>query len=89
MHPPPLPPGGDDARAAEIREMPRNFWLTDPKDLHKIADANFLVGDEIEETKARAIGQGAKEKIERERFFPVGHTGYYIWLDRYEQGGVS
>ena len=61
MHPPPLAAHGDDPRAAEIRQMARDFWLADPEDLDKIADANFLVGDEIEETEARAIGQGAKE----------------------------
>ncbi len=74
VHPPPLAPRGDDARAAEIRQMARDFWLADPQDLHKIADANFLVGDEVEEAKARGIGQSAKEKIERERFFLPGHA---------------
>ena len=89
MHPSPLAPGGDDARAAEIRQVTRDLWLADPEDLHKIANANFLVGDQVEETKTRAIGQGAKEEIERERFFLSGHAKDYIWLDRYEQGGVS
>ncbi len=74
MHPPPLSPRGDDAGAPQIRQMTRDFWLADLEDLHEIADANFLVRDEIEETKARAIGQGAKEKIERERFFLPGHA---------------
>ena len=89
MHPPPLAPRGDDARAAEIRQVTRDFWLADPEDLDKIANANFLVGDEIEQTKPRAIGQGAKEKIEREWFFLPGHAKHYIWLDRYEQDGIS
>ena len=89
MHPSPLAPSGDDPRAAEIRQMTRDFWLADPEDLHKIANANFLVGDKIEQTKPRAIGQGAKEKIDRERFLLPGHSRHYIWLDRYEQGGVS
>ena len=85
MHPSPLAPRGDDPRAAQIRQVPRDFGLADLEDLHKIADANFLVGDEIQETKPRAVGQGAKEKIERERFFLPGHARHYIWLDRYEQ----
>jgi hypothetical protein len=88
VHPPPLSPGGDDPRAAEIRQMPRDFWLADLEDLHKIADANFLVGDEVEQAKPRAIGQGAKEKIDRERFIFPGHGEDYIWLDTYEQWGV-
>ena len=61
MHPPPLAPRGDDPRPAEIRQVARDFWLADPEDLHKIADANFLVGDEVEESQPRAIGQGAKK----------------------------
>jgi len=89
VHPSPLAPSGDDSRAAEIRQVTRDFWLADPEDLHKIANANFLVGDEIEQPKPRAIGQGAKEKIDRERFLLPGHLCDYICLDRYEQGGVS
>lgn len=89
VHPPPLAPRGDDARTAEIRQVTGDLWLADPEDLHKIANANFLVGDEVEETKPRAIGQDAKEKIDRERFFLPGHATHYIWLDRYEQWGVS
>ena len=69
--------------------MTRDFWLADIEDLHKIADANFLVGNQVEKTKPRAVGQGAKEKIERELFFLPGHATHYIWLDRYEQAGVS
>jgi len=74
VHPPPLAPRGDDARAAEIRQVTRDFWLAHPEDLHKVADANLLVGHQVEETQPRAIGQGAKEEIERERFFLPGHT---------------
>ena len=70
-------------------QVTRDFRLADFEDLHKIADANFLVGDQVEKTKPRAIGQCAKEKIKRERFFLPGHARNYIWLDRYEQGGVS
>ena len=88
MHPPPLAPRGDDARPAEIRQVTRDFWLADSEDLHKVADANFLVGDEVEKTKPGAIGQDAKEKIERERFFLPAHASYYIWLYRYDQRGL-
>jgi len=54
--------------------MTRDFRLAHPEDLHKVADANLLVGHQVEETQPRAIGQGAKEEIERERFFLPGHT---------------
>jgi len=89
VHPTPLAPSAHEARSAEIRQVTRDFWLADFEDLHEIADANFLVGNEVEEAKARAIGQGAKEKIEGERFFLPGHARDYIWLDRYVQGGVG
>ena len=71
MHPPALTSRGDDSRPAEIRQVPGDFWLAHPQDIHQVADANLLVGDQIEKTKPRAIGQGAKEQIEREwLFFP-------------------
>ena len=80
MHPASLAAGGDDARAAEISQMARDFWLADLEDLHEVADANFLVGDEIEEAQARGIGQGAKEGIEREGFLFPGHAGIIYGL---------
>lgn len=85
MHPPSLAAGGDDSRAAEVGQVTRDFRLADSQDLHKVADANFLVGDQIEQAKARAIGEGAKEKIDGERLFLPRHGQYYIWIDRYGQ----
>ena len=89
MHPPPLAPCGNDARPAEIGQVTRDLGLAGAEYLHKIANANFLVGDEVEKAKPRTICQGAEEQIERERFFLPGHAVYYIWLDRYEQCGVA
>jgi len=54
--------------------MPRDFRLTDLEDVHKIADTDFPVGDEIKQAKPGAIGQDTKEKIEGERFFFPGHA---------------
>ena len=88
MHPPPLPPCGDDARPAEICQVTRDLGLANSQDLHEIANADFLVSDEIEEAQPGGICEGAKEKIEGERLFFPGHAPHYIWLDRYEQCGV-
>jgi len=88
VHPAPPPPCGDKALPAEIGQVTRDFWLAHLEDLHKIANADLLIGHEIKEAKARAIGQGAKEKIEGERFILPRHGRNYIWLDRYDQGGV-
>ena len=70
VHPPSLSPRGDDARPAKVGQVARDFRLAGPQDLHEIADANFLVGDEVEQAKPRAIGQRAKERVEREEVFP-------------------
>jgi len=78
VHPPPLAPCRDDARAAKIRQVAGDFWLADPEDLHEIANANFLIRNQVEKTKPRAIGQGAKEKIERKRFCLPEHAPLYM-----------
>jgi hypothetical protein len=88
VHPSSLAPSGDETRAPKISQMPRYLRLAHPQDIHKIANANFIVGDQIEKTKARAIRHGSKEKVDGERFILAGHDNYYIWLDRYEQGGL-
>jgi len=64
VHPAPLPPRSHNACLSEIGQVARDFRLADAQNLHKIADANFPVGDEIEQAQASAIGQCAKEKIE-------------------------
>jgi len=73
VHPPPLTPGGDNARVPKIRQMARDFWLAHPQDLHKVADADFLIGDQVEEAQPRGVGQSAKEQIERERLLLPRH----------------
>jgi hypothetical protein len=47
--------------AANGPKVTRDLGLAGAEYLHKIANANFLVGDEVEKAKPRAIGQGAKE----------------------------
>lgn len=74
VHPPPLTPSGDDARVTKIRQMARDFWLAHPKDLHEVADANFLVGNQVEEAQPGRVGQGAKEQIEGERLLLSRHS---------------
>ena len=69
MHPPALAACSDDARAAKIGQMPGDFWLAHSQHAHEVAHTTFLVGDEVQKAKTRRIGEGAKEKIERERFF--------------------
>jgi hypothetical protein len=61
VHPTPLTPRGHNAGTAEIRQMSRDLWLAGPEDFHKIADANFPVGDEVEQAKPRTVCQDTKE----------------------------
>jgi hypothetical protein len=74
MHPASLASRGDDSGAAKIGQVPRNFRLADAEDLDEVANADFPVPDKVQQAEARGIGQGAKEKIERERFFLFGHA---------------
>jgi hypothetical protein len=41
-----------------------DFRLAHSEDADEVADANLLVGDKVQQTKARGIGERAKEKIE-------------------------
>ncbi len=73
MHPPSLAPGGHDSRASKICQVARDFWLAHAKDSHEIADADFFVSDQVEQAQAGAVGQSAKEEVERHRLFRVWH----------------
>ena len=64
VHPATLPACGYDSRIAQIGEMSRNFRLAHAQDVDEIADANFLIGNEIEQAEPGAVGQCTKEKIE-------------------------
>ena len=87
VHPASLAPSRHDAGAPQIGEVARDFRLADPEDLYKIADADFPVGNEVQQTQPRWVGEGAKQKIERKGLGLFWHFRKdYIWLDRYEQG---
>jgi hypothetical protein len=64
VHPPALAPCSDDARATKIGQVAGDFRLAHSEDADEVADANLLVGDKVQQTKARGIGERAKEKIE-------------------------
>ena len=68
MHPASLAPRGDKTGAAKIGQVSRYLWLAHPQDIHKVADANFPVGDEVKQAEAGAIGHGAKQRVDRQGF---------------------
>ncbi len=86
MHPASLTPRGDKAGAAKIGQVPRDFWLAHPQDIHKVADANFPIGDEVKQAQAGAIGQGAKERVEREGFYFSWHETIIYGLTDMSKG---
>jgi len=87
VHPPSLAPRRDDASAPQIREVARNLRLTDPEHAYEVADANFAVGDQIQQAETRGIGEGAKQMIERSGVPVSGHGEIiqHIRLDIYER----
>ena len=73
MHPSSLPPRRHHSGFSQVGQVAGDLWLADAQDLHKIANANFPVGDEIEQAQSRAIGQGAEEMIEGQWATPASH----------------
>jgi hypothetical protein len=47
--------------------------LAHPQDFHEITDADLFIGNEIEKSQARSIGQGAKKQIEGEWLLFADH----------------
>ncbi len=73
MHPSSLAARRNDAGFSQIGKVAGDFRLADAQDVYKIADADFPVGDQIEQAQARAIGQSAKEKVERQWTLRASH----------------
>ena len=67
--------------------MARDFRLADAQNLHKIANANLPVGDEIEQAQASAICQCAKEKIEGQWTARASHAKIIYGLTDICKGG--
>jgi len=70
VHPLAFASSFDDACTAKICQMPRYFGLELLQNLYEVANANFLVTHEIEQTKSGAVAQSLKEPfhIELRRF---------------------
>lgn len=61
VHPFALAAGGDDACAAEVGEMARDFGLALAEDFDEEADADFAAGDEVEQAEASGVCEGGEE----------------------------
>jgi hypothetical protein len=58
MHPFALSASRDHTRTAQVGEVPRNFRLTQAKNLHQVADTHLAAGNQIEQTQPRSVGKG-------------------------------
>ena len=50
VHPAALSARCHDAGPAKISQMTRNLGLADSQNIDKVADADFLIGDEVQQT---------------------------------------
>ncbi len=50
-HPLAFAPGRDDARVAQVGEVTRDLGLGTSQDLYEVADTDFLLSHEVEETR--------------------------------------
>ena len=66
MHPLAFPTSCNDASASQIRQVPGDFRLRLAEDFDEIADADFLVAHEIEQTKPGVVAESLKEALDVE-----------------------
>ena len=72
-------PRDDQSGATQVRQMPGRFRLRNAKDAHNVANAKLPVSKQIDDTKARPVGQRAEETFKfdancehtRKRIYPV------------------
>jgi len=48
---------GDEAGAAEVREVSRNFWLIGPQNFNARTDAQLIVTEQVNETETRWVSK--------------------------------
>ena len=74
--------------------MSGNLWLRLPEDLHEIADTQFLIPHQVQESQPGVVPERLKELRDVEEFLPQSHVmiiyaltdvsrGYYIRSGRY------
>jgi hypothetical protein len=84
VHPFAFAPRCDKTGSPEIGEVPGNLWLRRFNHLDEVADAYLLLSHEVDQTKPRAIGEGAKKL--RQCLLPFHNPSLsdHICLDEYE-----
>jgi hypothetical protein len=67
MHPFAFSSRVDNSRPSEICEMSGNFWLRRLQDFHEIADAYFVVPEQVQQPQSRSIRKGTEQQFHIER----------------------
>jgi hypothetical protein len=55
---------GDEAGAAKIREVPRDFWLISSQNLNARTDTQLIVAQQMNETQARVVSQCFEDQFQ-------------------------
>lgn len=99
VHPLSVPANRNHPSPTQIRQMPRNLGLRTAKSLDEIADADFLVADQVQDPESRLIPERLKEPLQVELGF-LGHVyifaltnpsvkNIFLLADMICQGGVD
>src|SRR5581483_9634880 len=65
MHPLPFPTRGNQAGSSQIREMSRDLRLWRADHFNEVADADFLLGHEMDQPQPCGISERAEELVQR------------------------
>ena len=83
VHPQAVAAGLDQARPAQIRQMPRGFWLRNSQALVDVADAYLPSQEEAEDPQPRRIPECLEDRGHRVEGL------FHIRVDKYITSGLK
>lgn len=66
MHPLALAPRGDNPGLPQVSQMAGDFGLAHRQGLDQIADANFVVAQQVKEPEPRTVGKNPEKQLHPE-----------------------
>src|SRR5688572_33304690 len=92
MHPFPVAFDLDQASPAQLGEMARNLRLVEPEGAMEIADADLLLGQQVQQAQSGGVGERFKELLglNRIRFLHEQHirSNAYVSQETYLSGRI-
>lgn len=76
VHPFSIPLGLDQAGPPQPGEMARDLRLIDPEGAMEIADADFVLGEEVQQAQPGGIGERLEEELRLDRVRFLHRTTY-------------